>query len=96
MKRHIHRAKYYTKHIKNNTRGRLFKRRILKKFTYIGAKRRRIWRFDKNLNQYEKTDKYDWGNFLAYAYKAANVMMSNKIKQQTQKHWNRINDMIQD
>lgn len=94
MKRHIYRSKFFSQHIRNKTRGTIFKRRIFKKFTYIGANRRRVWKFDEKSNQFKKTDRYDWGNFLSYAYKAANVTMNNKIKQQTRKHWNRVNTLI--
>lgn len=94
MKRHIYRAKFYAKHIKNSTRGTLFKRRILNKFSYVGASRRRIWKYDETTQQYTKTDRYDWGNFLSYAFKASQVMMNNKIKKQTAGHWNKIHQLI--
>lgn len=94
MKRHIHRSKFFAKHIRNKTRGTIFKRRILKKYTFLGAKRRRIWKLNRKNNTFKKTDRYDWGNFISYAYKAANVMMNNKIKQQTRKHWNKVNSLI--
>ncbi|SET55247.1 Reverse transcriptase (RNA-dependent DNA polymerase) [Draconibacterium orientale] len=96
MKRNINRSNFYVKHIRNNTRGILFKSRILKKFSYVGAKRRRIWKYNPNTNQYTKSDRYDWGNFLSYAYKASRVMMNNKIKKQTAGHWNKIHNLIKD
>ena len=38
-----------------------------------------------------KSEYYNWGNFLSYAFKAADIMIKNKIKQQTRKHWKILN-----
>jgi retron-type reverse transcriptase len=94
MKRSINRSISYSKRHYKHNKGEIFKRRLLKKFTYKGAKRRRKWMWDNKKNGFIKTDFYDWGNFLSYAYKAAHVMKNNKIKQQTKRHWNIFNSLI--
>jgi hypothetical protein len=84
MKRSIRKSKYH----KKSTGKELFKRRLLKKHTYRGAKRNRKYKWNEKEKKFEKTDYYNWGNFLSYAFKAANIMINNKIKQQTKRHWN--------
>ena len=94
MKRSINRSISYSKRYYKHNKGEIFKRRLLKKYTYKGAKRRRKWMWDNKKNGFVKTDFYDWGNFLSYASKAAHVMKNNKIKQQTKRHWNIFNSLI--
>lgn len=83
MKRGIRRAKYYSK----KTKKEIFKRRLLKRHSYIGAKRTRKYIWIENEKKFIKSEYYNWGNFLSYAFKAADIMINNKIKQQTRKHW---------
>ncbi len=94
MKRSVRRAKHFSSRNYNPDKGIIFKRRIFKKFSYKGAKRNRkfIWNADEK--KFIKTDSYNWGNFLSYAYKASNIMVNNKIKQQTKRHWNILNKLI--
>ena len=87
MKRGIRRAKYYSK----KTKKEIFKRRLLKRHSYIGAKRTRKYIWNENEKKFIKSEYYNWGNFLSYAFKAADIMINNKIKQQTRKHWNVLN-----
>jgi len=94
MKKYIRRAKHHSTKRHNKNRGLLFKRRIFKKFSYKGAKRirKRIWNdIDK---KFEDTDSYNYGNFLTYANKASRKMIKNRIKQQTKRHWNILNDLL--
>jgi hypothetical protein len=91
MKRTIRRAKHFSKNTFSKNKGIIFKRRILKKFTYKGAKRIRKYLWDDKEKKFLKTNSYNWGNFLSYAYKASDIMIKNKIKQQTKRHWNIIN-----
>ena len=84
MKRGVRRAKYYSK--KHNKE--IFKRRLFKRHSYIGANRTRKYIWNEKFKKFEKTEYYNWGNFLSYALKAAHVMINNKIKQQTKRHWN--------
>jgi hypothetical protein len=94
MKRTVRRAKHFSKSPYSKYSGEIFKKRIFKKFSYKGAKRTRKYIWDAEENMFIKTDSYNWGNFLSYAYKASNIMVSNKIKQQTKKHWIILNNLI--
>ncbi|HTO14472.1 MAG TPA: reverse transcriptase domain-containing protein [Edaphocola sp.] len=94
MKRSVRRAKHFSSRKYNPDKGIIFKRRIFKKFSYKGAKRNRKFIWNEDEKKYIKTDSYNWGNFLSYAYKASNIMVNNKIKQQTKRHWNILNKLI--
>lgn len=94
MKRSVRRAKHYSHRWYAPNRGVIFKRRLLNKFSYKGAKRTRKFIWNEKENKFIKTDSYNWGNFLSYAYKASNVMVNNKIKQQTKRHWNILNKLL--
>ena len=91
MKRTIRRAKHFSKNLFSKNKNVIFKRRILKKFSYKGAKRTRKYLWDEKTNKFIKSESYNWGNFLSYAYKASNIIVKNKIKKQTKRHWNIIN-----
>tara|TARA_R110002110_G_scaffold208363_4_gene420685 strand:- start:975 stop:2501 length:1527 start_codon:yes stop_codon:yes gene_type:complete len=91
MKRTIKRSKYYSKRKTNKNKGEIFKRRILMKYSYKGAKRKRVWLWSEKKKGFIKSDRYDWGNFLSYAYKASNEMDNNKIKGQIKRHWKILN-----
>lgn len=94
MKRYIRKSKHHSNKIHNKNRGKVFKKRIFKKFSYKGAKRirKRIW--NEDLKAFETRDGYNYGNFLTYAYKASNRMVNNKIKNQTKRHWNILNELL--
>jgi hypothetical protein len=94
MKRAVRRAKHHSLKLYYKKPGELFKKRLLKKYTYRGAKRTRKYLWDKNENIFKASDSYNWGNFLSYSNKAANIMVTNKIKQQTKRHWNIFNKLI--
>jgi hypothetical protein len=94
MKRTIRRAKHFSSSILSKNKGIIFKQRIFKKFSYKGAKRNRKYIWNEDEKKFIKTDFYNWGNFLSYAYKASNIMINNKIKQQTKRHWNILNKLI--
>ncbi|WP_162342944.1 reverse transcriptase/maturase family protein [Cyclobacterium salsum] len=94
MKKYVRRAKNYSKRPASKTKGELFKKRIFKKYSYKGAKRIRKWIWNPNLSKFEKSDYYNYGNFLTYAYKAADNMKNNKIRGQIKKHWNILNELI--
>lgn len=90
MKRHISRAKSYSYKYEEP----IFKRRILKKFSYKGAKRNRkvVWNeVEKRLYKY---DTYNYGNYITYAKKAISRMPNNKISNQIKKHWKNINKLL--
>jgi len=94
MKRTIRRAKHYANRRFCVNSGVIFKRRIFKRFSYKGAKRTRKYIWNEEEKKFIKSDSYNWGNFLSYAYKASNIMINNKIKQQTKRHWNILNKLI--
>ena len=94
MKRSIRRAKHFSSRKYSPDKGIIFKQRIFKKFSYKGSKRNRKYIWNEDEKKFIKTDSYNWGNFLSYAYKASNIMVNNKIKQQTKRHWNILNKLI--
>ena len=94
MKRTVKRAVHFSKQKRSNTTGEIFKRRLFKKFTYKGAKRTRKYIWNERESKFIKSESYNWGNFLSYAYKASEIMVKNKIKQQTKRHWNVFNKLL--
>lgn len=94
MKRYVNRAKRYADSVHSKNRGEIFKRRIFRKFSYKGAKRTRKQVWNKKTKKNEMTNQYNYGNFLTYAYKASRIMVNNKIKQQTKRHWNVLNKLL--
>ena len=94
MKRTIRRGKYFTNKVGSKTNGEFFKRRILSKYSYKGARRRRKFKWDISKCIFVKSDEYDWGNFLSYAYKSKKIMVNNKIYSQTRRHWKKIEKLI--
>lgn len=88
MKKSIKRALYYSSKMNNSTRGEVFRNRLYKRFTHLGAHRRIIYMRDtNNKSMFLKTTKYDWGNYLSYVYMAAQNISGNKIKEQVRNHW---------
>jgi hypothetical protein len=95
MKRSIKRGNFYSIFNKTNTKGELFKNRLYKRFTHLGAQRRRKYQRDKNNpSQFVVTEKYDWGNYLSYAYLAARIIPDNKIRRQVRNHWKKFHELI--
>lgn len=94
MKRTIRRAKHFTNKDYGTHAGKLFKRRILKKYSYKGANRRRKWVWNEEIEGFVKTEHFDWGNFIAYSKKASKVMGDNVIKKQTKQHWKKLNEEL--
>ncbi|MBB1137995.1 reverse transcriptase domain-containing protein [Myroides sp. WP-1] len=94
MKKSVIKAKKHSNRKFNKNKGEIFKRRLLMKFSYKGAQRKRKWILDKTTNQFKKSEFFDWGNFLSYAYKASNTMINNKIKKQLKNHWKKLDELI--
>ncbi|MEO5891079.1 MAG: reverse transcriptase domain-containing protein [Ferruginibacter sp.] len=96
MKRSVQRGRYYSKTITTSkAKGKIFQTRLYKKFTYLGAGRRRIYVKDKtNPTNWIRTDTYDWGNYISYAQLAINKLPNNKIKGQIKRHWSILNKLI--
>lgn len=94
MKRSIKRSGFYAKYGKNKV-PQLFKNRLYKRFTIVGAHRRQIVRKAPHLpNTFYRTNQYDWGNFITYAKLAENVFPNNKINKQIGSHWNNFHKLI--
>lgn len=94
MKRSIRRGGFYAKYGRNQT-PKLFKNRLYKRYTTIGAQRRMIVKKVPHLpNTFIKTGEYDWGNFLTYASLAARVFPNNKISNQIKNHWNKFHSIM--
>lgn len=95
MKRTVRRHVFFAEHTRNiSSKGEVFRKRIFLNFSYKGAHRRKIYRMNKNTNEWNKTKKYDWGNFITYAKLASNNIKNNKIKQQIRNHWRILNELI--
>ncbi|MGN6417589.1 MAG: reverse transcriptase domain-containing protein [Pseudobacter sp.] len=95
LKQSVARGKFYTLHNKTKTKGELFKARLYKRFTQVGAERRRIYQRDKvRKNMFIKSNRYDWGNYLTYAILAANTIADNKIGGQIKRHWNKFHVLL--
>lgn len=94
MKRSIKRGGFYAKYGKNKN-PKLFKNRLYKRFTYIGAGRRTIYRRNpKNHDEWIPTNRYDWGNFLSYMELANNVFKGDNIKKQLHKSWDIFHQLL--
>lgn len=91
MKRSFRRGIHFAKqaHIPSNS---LFERRLYKRFTHLGSKRRLKWIADcSSPTGYKRTTFYDWGNFISYLNKANAVMkeinQGDNIVKQYRKVW---------
>lgn len=88
MKRGVRRGLYYSSKIYNGAEQPLFKKRLYKRYSHFGAKRTRIYLPDRlNQGKFYISERYNWGNFLSYAYKAEKVFKTGCIKKQVRNHW---------
>lgn len=95
MKKSFSRSAFYAYHNRTATNGEIFKRRLYKKFTDVGAERRRMYkRHPHKTNVFIRTHKQDWGNFLSYANLAKKVMPNNKIGQQIKRNWRKFHELM--
>jgi len=90
MKRAVARSKKFSKAPGSNE-GEVFKRRILDKHSYKGSFRKRTWLYSEKKKGFVKSEKFNLGNYLTYSRKAEGIMMNNKIRSQTKKHWFKLN-----
>lgn len=84
MIRSINRGGYYAAHT-HNTQKRyiLFTRKLYRRFSRFGAKRKLIYQRDSHDHSlFKRTTKIDWGNYLAYVYNAAYILGEPSIKNQ--------------
>ncbi len=95
MKRTFARSRFYTVHNKTATKGQVFKTRLYKKFTFVGAERRRIYqRHPSKSDLFILSHKYDWGNFITYAKLAEKTIIDNKIGGQMKRHWRKFHELM--
>jgi hypothetical protein len=95
MKRTFARSRFYTFHNRTATKGQVFKTRLYKKFTFIGAERRRIYqRHPSKSDLFILSHKYDWGNFITYAKLAEKTIIDNKIGGQLKRHWRKFHELM--
>jgi hypothetical protein len=97
MKKSFARSKFYTYHNNTKTKGEVFKSRLYKKYTHIGAKRRRIYqRHPTKSNTFILSHRHDWGNFITYANLAEKTIPDNKIGGQMKRHWKIFHKLMED
>jgi hypothetical protein len=95
MNRAFTSSRFYTYHNRTATKGKVFKSRLYKRFTYIGAERRRIYqRHPSKLDNFFLSYKYDWGNFITYANLAKETIPDNKINGQLKRHWKKFHHLM--
>lgn len=95
MKLATRRCRYFSNSIRNKSNGQIFKRRLFKKFSYIGARRKSKYERVKGTTDcWRKTHKLNWGNFITYAKLASKTMINNKIESQVKNHWKILNNEI--
>jgi hypothetical protein len=95
MKRAFARSKFHTYHNRTKTKGQVFKSRLYKRFTHVGAERRRIYqRHPSKSDVFFLSHKYDWGNFITYANLAKETIPDNKIGGQLKRHWRNFHSLM--
>lgn len=86
MKLNVRRGAHFAKQ-SNKPKDHIYKRPLYKKFSVLGAGRKRIYVRDKlNPKKWVRTERYDWGNYLSYVYLAAKIMDEPVIKRQVRRH----------
>lgn len=83
-----------------NPDNSIFKSNLYKRFTHRGAKRKLIYKPEKdNPKVYKITKKYYWGNYISYINKANYSMRelngNDSIKKQGRRFWNHFHLLLQ-
>lgn len=95
MKRGTKRGKYYASKMYKGVPQELFKNRLYKRYSHWGAKRKRLYVRDKSSpEKFVSSERYNWGNFLSYVYKADSIFNEGKIRKQVKRHWTVLNKLI--
>ena len=97
MKKGVRRSGFYSSKINNDTRGEIFRKRLYKRYSYIGAKRCiKYKRVQGTTNQwYHNKHAVNWGNYITYARKAHEKMRGySKINLQIKNHWKNLHKEI--
>ena len=98
MKKGVRRSGFYSSKINNDTRGEIFRKRLYKRYSYIGAKRCiKYKRVQGTTNQwYHNKHAVNWGNYITYAKKSHEKMSSySKIDSQIKNHWKNLHKEIE-
>lgn len=83
MYKSVRRSIYFAIHINNDTRGKIFERHLITRFTYAGSKQHPIYRrSDKTKEFFRVNGIKTFGNYLTYVEKAARIMSEPKIERQ--------------
>lgn len=95
MKLNVRRSNYYSSTIDNNTNGQIFKRRLYKRFSYVGSNRTKKYkRVYGTTNKWKVTNSYNWGNYITYAKLASDTLENNIVKSQIKRHWKNLNEHL--
>lgn len=94
MHKSVMRSVYFAIHINNKTRGKMFERHMISRFTYAGANRHHIYRRSSKKKPYPIKGKKTYGNFLTYVEKASCIMHEPKIKMQLKRCTNKLRKSI--
>ena len=87
----VRRCHFYANHIRNDTQGKIFKNRLYRQYSYIGAKPARV---GKTKNKWKPSKRKNWGNFIGYAMRADQILTNSRIKYQLKNHWKILNARI--
>lgn len=79
--------------VNNQTNGRVFTNQIVRRFTLAGAKRHHIL-IPQSDGSFKQSKKKTFGNYLNYAYKAADVMNEPGIKRQLRRNLHKVKKNI--
>jgi len=75
--------------VNNQTNGRVFTNQIVRRFTLAGAKRHHIL-IRQSDGSFKQSKEKTFGNYLNYAYKAADVMNEPGIKRQLRRNLHKV------
>lgn len=98
MKKGVRRSGFYSSKINNDTRGEIFRKRLYKRYSYIGAKRCVKYKRVQGTTDQWQPDKYaiNWGNYITYAKNAHKIMDNySKIDSQIKNHWKNLHKEIE-
>ncbi len=97
MKKGVRRGKFYSNRIQNQTQNELFKKRLYKRYSYIGSERYAKYKRVKGTTDkwIMNTQSVNWGNYITYAKKAHDIMGTySKIDSQIKNHWKNLHKEI--
>ena len=98
MKKGVRRSGFYSSKINNDTRGEIFRKRLYKRYSYIGAKRCIKYKRVQDTTDQWQPDKYaiNWGNYITYAKNAHKIMGNySRIDSQIKNHWKNLHKEIE-